>query len=38
MYTCDLAAERRSNETAVGVIIMLFVAGVAATVVGAALL
>ncbi|MDQ0681460.1 hypothetical protein QFZ56_000423 [Streptomyces achromogenes] len=38
VYTCDLAAERRSNETAVGVIIMLFVAGVAATVVGAALL
>ncbi|MCX5264619.1 DUF3592 domain-containing protein [Streptomyces sp. NBC_00199] len=38
VYTCDLAAERRSNEKWVGVIIMLFVAGVSATVVGAVLL
>ncbi|MER6562408.1 DUF3592 domain-containing protein [Streptomyces sp. NPDC001027] len=38
VYAYDLAAERRSNERSVGVIIMLFVAGVAATVAGAVLL
>lgn len=38
VYTTDLAADRRGNESAIGVIIILLVGGVAAMVTGAAML